>query len=594
MPPHTLAHIRISRLWPLVLGLASLAVPTARANWTSDPTIGLPVCTATGDQIQSDMLPDGNGGAWIVWSDLRIGSPEADIYLHHVLAPGVVDPSLPVDGLVVCDAFSVQQQPFLAPDGAGGVFVGWTDFRLSGGNPDIYIHHVLSNGALDLAWPSNGAGVSLDLVYQTLGRILADEHGGAFLLYASNVTEHSLYLNHILASGARDPVWSVNGIRVSNAPGDRLGADMIADDSGGVLIAWQDRRSTSDDVYAAHVFENGVLDPGWPVNGAALCTDTGAQDNIKLVGDGGGGALVAWRDRRGVSGFGDIYSTHVFAGGVVDSSWPVNGLAVCTAANEQQDVRIVGDGAGGCLITWSDKRGADFDLYAQHVHGNGTFDPGATPNGVPVCTAPGDQATRGAHPILQDGQGGALIAWQDARSGSTTKDIYATHLLPSGAPDPAWAANGTAVSTAAGDQTGAVIAPDGSGGMIVAWHDKRSGTDYDVYAQRVAQNGTLPNVGVGGSAPTLGVRLDLPWPDPARDRARFRFSLARAARAHLRIWSLAGSIVRDLEDGELAAGAHERTWDLLDSHGSPVSNGVYFARLEVAGGVSCRKIVVVR
>src|SRR5258706_7710288 len=143
MRRHVLAQILLHTgcsLW-----LASFAVPTARANWSSDPTVGLPVCTATGDQVQLDILPDGYGGAWISWSDQRLGGPSQDIYVQHVLAPGLVDPGMPVDGRVVCNAFSIQQSALLAPDGAGGVLHGRTGFRVSAGNADVYVHPVLSD-----------------------------------------------------------------------------------------------------------------------------------------------------------------------------------------------------------------------------------------------------------------------------------------------------------------------------------------------------------------------------------------------------------------------------------------------------------------
>jgi len=591
MRRRVLTHILLGTSCLLSLGI--VAAPVAQANWSSDPTVGLPVCTATGDQGQLDILPDGYGGTWITWSDQRLGMPAADIYLQHVLAQGVVDPGMPSDGRVVCNAFSIQQSPLLAPDGAGGVLVGWTDFRVSGVNADVYVHHVLSNGALDATWPFNGSGIAIDIVFQSLTRILADGHGGAFLMLASNVTEHRLYLHHVLASGVRDPGWGVNGILVSNATGERFGGDMVSDGAGGMLVAWEDRRSATPDIYAMHVFANAELDPAWPVNGLALCTATGAQDGVGMVGDGSGGALVAWQDRRGASGSRDIYATHVLAGGTVDPAWPADGLAISTASNDQQEVRGVSDGAHGCIFTWNDKRGADYDIYAQHVHGNGTFDAGAIANGAPVCSATGDQIARGPHVFLPDGAGGALVTWFDARSGSTTKDIYATHLLATAAPDPAWPVNGSAVCTAPGDQSGSVIAPDGSGGVVVAWIDKRNGTDYDVYAQRVAQNGTLPNVSVSEPGQPLGVRLDAPSPDPAHTHTRLSFSLARAGHARLMIWNLAGSIVRELENGELAASGHERTWDLLDSRGRPVPNGVYFVRLETdAGARSCRIAVL--
>jgi hypothetical protein len=59
------------------------------------------------------------------------------------------------------------------------------------------------------------------------------------------------------------------------------------------------------------------------------------QQNPVIVADGSGGAILAWEDNR--SGNYDIYAQHVLASGEPDAAWPVDGLPVCTAANWQVD-----------------------------------------------------------------------------------------------------------------------------------------------------------------------------------------------------------------------------------------------------------------
>ena len=43
----------------------------------------------------------------------------------------------------------------------------------------------------------------------------------------------------------------------------------------------------------------------------------------------------------------------------------------------------------------------------------------------------------------------------------------------------------TAICTAASYQYGSTIVSDGAGGAIITWFDSRSGTNYDIYAQRI-------------------------------------------------------------------------------------------------------------
>src|SRR5258706_1554610 len=84
--------------------------------------------------------------------------------------------------------------------------------------------------------------------------------------------------------------------------------------------------------------------------------------------------------------------------------------------------------------------------------------------------------------IVSDGAGGAIVTWIDFRSG-TNYDIYAQRVNAAGVSQ--WAADGVALSTAADGQRDPTMVSDGAGGAIVAWFDRRSGTNYDIYAQRV-------------------------------------------------------------------------------------------------------------
>jgi len=90
--------------------------------------------------------------------------------------------------------------------------------------------------------------------------------------------------------------------------------------------------------------------------------------------------------------------------------------------------------------------------------------------------------------LASDGSGGTIITWQDYRRGSSA-DIYAQR--PNAAGVPQWATDGVAICTATMTECRCVSSSDGSGGAIIAWQDYRSGTNYDIYAQRVNSSGVV-------------------------------------------------------------------------------------------------------
>jgi len=228
------------------------------------------------------------------------------------------------------------------------------------------------------------------------------------------------------------------------------------------------------------------VDPIWPANGRAVCIAMNTQLYPTIIADGAGGAIVAWQDNR--TGNSDIYAQHALAGGAVDPAWPADGRVLCGAANTQTYAAIVADGSGGAIVTWADLRsGTYYDIYAQHVLASGAADPTWPTNGRAVCLAMNTQL----YPtIIADGAGGAIVTWVDNRPG-TNSDIYAQHVLAAGTVDPAWPDSGRALCTNAINQQFPTVVTDGAGGAIVTWQDYRNNSYLDVYAQHVLASGVV-------------------------------------------------------------------------------------------------------
>ncbi len=218
--------------------------------------------------------------------------------------------------------------------------------------------------------------------------------------------------------------------------------------------------------------------PLWTANGVALCTATSTQAGIRLVSDGAGGAIVVWHDLR--NGVYDIYARRVNSAGV--AQWTANGVAICTATGVQWTPAIAPDNSGGAIISWQDQRSGAYDVYAQRVNASGVVQ--WTSNGVAICSSTGDQQSVAT---LADGAGGAFLVWSDARAGNF--DVYG-QLVNSGGLSQ-WTSNGSALCTSTGNQLVGGIVSDGGTGAIVTWSDFRNGTDYNIYAQRVSATGTM-------------------------------------------------------------------------------------------------------
>lgn len=217
--------------------------------------------------------------------------------------------------------------------------------------------------------------------------------------------------------------------------------------------------------------------PGTPATNLPVCTAPGAQYFRNAVSDGAGGLIVAWSDERADTS--DVYVQRVSAAGV--PLWTAQGVRICGAYWEQDEVTLVEDGRGGAYVAWRDnRRRGDADIYAQRVDADGSAL--WTADGVPVCTATGDQVLP---TLVHEGVAGVIVVWEDRR---VTGEIYAQQLTEFGTR--MWTATGVPLSSAAPPRFGPVAATDGVGGAIVAW-TQQGANGYDVVAQRIADTGEI-------------------------------------------------------------------------------------------------------
>ena len=174
-----------ARCLPLVRcigALLALSLPAAPAwcAWPHRTNVNLPVSSEFGAQQSPVSVPDGEGGAILVWQDHR-GS-NWDVYAQRVDAAGTA--LWAPGGIPVCSADGDQMAPVAVSDGAGGVIVAWQDNRLDFFlGWDIYALRINAQGELPLGWPSCGIAMALSGKLEFAPVIAPDGAGCAYVAW---------------------------------------------------------------------------------------------------------------------------------------------------------------------------------------------------------------------------------------------------------------------------------------------------------------------------------------------------------------------------------------------------------------------------
>ncbi len=541
----------------------------------------------SGDASGARLVQDNSGKIFVLFLDQRFGNAGFSAYVQIVDTLG--NTYLEKDGRPICPnpIYSLdKEQVFLdaCSDGNQGAIAVWEDHRDSNPFAQIYAQRVLGDGTLQ--WGEAGIQVSPYNDQQLEPQVVADDAGGALVAWfaPSPTWDNNVYAARLSSSGSQ--IWSV---QISSTPWeDEELEDLVPDGNGGAYISYHGGAWPDINVYGQHVDANGNLlwDP--PV---ALCTEVGKQQSSRAAALPAGEALFVWTDERGPS-LGDsaratdIYAQKVDASGQI--VWQVNGIPVSMAAQDQYKLSVALDSDNNISIAWEDFRYAvNLDVYMQKMSPDGQMLYAL--NGIPVCTASGDQSTVR---LMNDGQEGNFVFWSDFRAGSTS-DIYATHLDGSGGLYSSdWTANGNIVSDYVNKQDNASITRDYVNGVVAVWEDKRSsGKDevINLYAQRINERSTGVLAGEGNPTLPAAFQLFAPYPNPFNPSVRLRFQLQHPGAVRLAIYDLLGRQVVILSDKWLQAGVQEVTWNAR-----AFASGIYVAKLEFENSQQEQKLLLLK
>lgn len=371
-----------------------------------------------------------------------------------------IDRGVAVENLALSDAGLEQSWHFSdEPDGSGDMLV-----TVSTTGYDYLEESELGHRFRD---PKSGVSVTYGLAYWvdasgTRSEVPVTYNSGQLELRVTNwLLEHSEY------PAVLDPTISgekpATGALTTASGSDERFPDMAYDGTTN-LVVWSDNRTGVYQIYGSRFQTNGAV----PDNrGIRIGNGSGIQSEPSVAYNGTD-YLVVWQDDR--NGDNDIFGARVSTSGSV-----LGEFSITTASGEQTRPAVAANGSTW-LVAWEDAQTGAGEVRATRVSSAGAvLDAG----GLVIATG----ATSIRFPEVACDGSQCLIAWnQGGGQGDVLGSLF----------DVAGATAGTAftIISKTSDQTQPSIAFDGTN-YLVAWSDRRQGSQYDVWAARVTTAGAV-------------------------------------------------------------------------------------------------------
>jgi hypothetical protein len=463
-------------------------------------------------------------------------------------------------------------------DGRGGAIAIWPR------TPSQIYYYQRVDSLGNRMWGANAQRVTLSDSAQWEPVIASDGTKGAIVAWQEvrNYARGSdIYAQRIDSSGVL--CWSDYGLAVCTADSHQEFPTITCDNTGNSVIAWIDKRSRSYDIYCQRLDINGV--PAWPTNGIAVCS---ADSNQRLPGYGtvvvmatDTTIIVTWSDGR--NGNGDIYAQKLRSDG--SPLWTSQGVPVCDTINSQGSPQLVADGKGGGVFCWTDFRNGYRNIYAQRMNSEGIKL--WTNQGIPVCNT---DSTYYYQRIITDGRSGTIICWQDKRSGNW--DIYAQHI--DSLSNILWGTNGMPVCTEVNNQQNQEMIASDSGRVVICWTDYRSGSGRG-YAQKIGDEiiGIKEQMHSSGNM-MCNVKLAV-YPNPFVNKTSIEFQIPdNKFQSIIKIYDCAGKLVKTFNFSNCRSLYNQLIWSSKDENNQKLPSGVYFCVLKADDYSKTVKTVLLR
>ncbi|MDQ3339371.1 MAG: hypothetical protein M4D80_29760 [Myxococcota bacterium] len=431
---------------------------TTTGTLEGPPGVALGVGNAT--QSTSSVACD-SASCFIVFTDTRaFGATDLDIFGQRTN----LDLTLVGANIPVSDGTRYQIAPTVAAAGTG-YFAAWEDFRTGGAT--LVIGTRVANTVIDVS------GIVLNTNKNLMqDAAVATGSASTHLVVWSDSRAIGNDIQAVRYAGPAGAKLDTPAKAVSTAINDQA-TPSVTFDGTQYLVVWSDARTASRDIYGSRFTAAGTaLDP------TGIAITTAARDQlVPDVVHGVGASLVVWQDRR--NGDFDIFGAIINPAGAV----VVTDIAISVAANDQNTPAVAFDSASNTfVVVWSDNRTGTADIYGARVNPSGVvLDAG----GIKISDAANGQF----RPDVGVTGGVAYAVWDDRRT-DAQGDIYGARLAVSTTSLAVTDATGTAIATAAEQQTAPTIVGMPNRELVVAWTDNRNfaATGTDIYGALITSS----------------------------------------------------------------------------------------------------------
>lgn len=248
-------------------------------------------------------------------------------------------------------------------DNSGGAFIFWIESEKN--KNVLYAQHINQTGKL--LWGSKPLTISSTA--QSITTYLVQMFGADKIYSCWQIQSRDKDIYHQLIGIKGNNIWDRGGKLITKQNGNQSNPQAVAYDSS-IIVSWTNEIKNDHKVFLQKYNLKG--NPVWKNGPVSPVNEKSDQFGQKIISDGKNGALLAWIDKRGDLGSGDIYSQRINSSG--DLVWHDKGVLVGSHSNSLKSyLSLIPDKRGGAIAIFKDTRNKANEIYGQKIFSTGTY-----------------------------------------------------------------------------------------------------------------------------------------------------------------------------------------------------------------------------
>lgn len=349
---------RISVIWKEELepGKTGLLMQqlNSRINFLWTDKSGAPITVApTGNISEHSVALDRRMNTQIAWIEKKSNPLEYSVFVQRVDKNGTLAYG---DGILVDKGSNQKSSLKILTGNNGGSAVCWIDAQ--GGNSLIKFASIDSSGKL-----SGDVSVlaTVDGIIKTMD-VVTLSSGDHYFVWETAGKVKDIF--HLLVSPKGDIKWGKGGRQAVSNQGTNTSPVAVEGGDSTIVISWINDLNGDENIFVQKFDRKGNTE--WGVNGMTIGCIKGRQFAQIIDSDKSGGIYLAWLDRR--SGKAEIYAQKISPAG--KEEWDEEGVPVSkTQSPEKSYLDLFFDTKDGAILIFKEKNKKDEGIFGQRLAG---------------------------------------------------------------------------------------------------------------------------------------------------------------------------------------------------------------------------------